>query len=121
MPPPNLTPRFGISCGVCVVCLNLESGHSSLQAYSRKRFTIAASPASIPPLHQLTRAAPVMRAMIGRWYHGPIPRAESERLLAGQAVGAFLVRSSESRPGLTLSVRCVSRRVCATMPGRCSY
>ena len=37
------------------------------------------------------------------WYHGPISREEAESRLKGQRPGSYLVRSSESRTGFSLS------------------
>eukprot|EP00039_Didymoeca_costata_P024748 m.11331 g.11331 ORF g.11331 m.11331 type:complete len:438 (-) comp4421_c0_seq1:101-1414(-) len=38
-----------------------------------------------------------------QWFHGPISRQESEKLLAGKPVGAFLIRISNRIWGYTLS------------------
>jgi hypothetical protein len=43
------------------------------------------------------------------WFHGPIDRKETERLLKPRKVGCFLVRVSENRFGYTLSYRTKDR------------
>eukprot|EP00049_Salpingoeca_infusionum_P003381 m.66075 g.66075 ORF g.66075 m.66075 type:complete len:142 (-) comp12096_c0_seq3:802-1227(-) len=39
------------------------------------------------------------------WYHGSIPRRVAEERLGTQFDGSFLFRCSESRPGLSLSLK----------------
>lgn len=47
--------------------------------------------------------------VFSEWFHGIIPRRESERLLSSKPVGCFLIRVSESRFGYTLSYRVQNR------------
>jgi hypothetical protein len=42
------------------------------------------------------------------WYHGSIPRGIAEERLDKSAIGTFLVRESESRPGYSLSIKYAS-------------
>ncbi|KAK9872189.1 hypothetical protein WA026_016242 [Henosepilachna vigintioctopunctata] len=43
-----------------------------------------------------------------RWYYGKLTRAEAETLLVGDKEGAFLIRTSISRPGqFSLSIKCL--------------
>eukprot|EP00054_Salpingoeca_dolichothecata_P015750 m.91229 g.91229 ORF g.91229 m.91229 type:complete len:196 (+) comp21634_c1_seq2:41-628(+) len=39
------------------------------------------------------------------WFHGSVPRGVAEKRLQNAAIGTFLFRESESRPGFSLSVK----------------
>ena len=54
-----------------------------------------------------SQMATALTPMSGSWFHGSIPRHICEEQLEQQEIGTFLVRESESRPGYSLSVKCV--------------
>ena len=53
-----------------------------------------------------------------RWFHGSITRHTAEARLSQYAVGTYLFRESETRPGFSLSLR-VPDKVCVCVCVRC--